>query len=705
MRRAYRRQPPRSTKVDGHSPLGRAITAHFTFNNTFTSAARGKGRSPVVTGTPAFKNGPSGWYAQGAPGSGSSAGYVTFPDLLPSVLGMAGASPRSFVCDFYLADINFQRGVFSYGDSSRGQRTQFSLLINNSYQSISLNLYGEDPSYNCLDRGNTGARVFLAVAYDGNVTITFKSWAKYDVDGTVYAKTETRTLSSPLTTGNTVPLALMGGGTYPDAWATMDQPLYHLSMYGGRCLTLAEMDSLYADRYQVMQPPQEFPYTALTATGADGNATVTGVQASSAVGTVTASAGAGATATLTGVQSTGQVGTLTATASAVATLTGVQSTSSVGTISASGAAQASIASVQATSQAGTIAASGAAAGSATITGVQASSQAGNVTALGAASINIVGSQAASQVGTIQATAGGSAIVTVAGISSTASTGSIVATGAGRAHVGVVDNQEVDQPPFTGVEATSEVGTVIASGAASAPVQSVAAFGQIGNVAAGGGTSAYLLGVAAAGRVGAIAAVGEASPDATAYLQGVGAAATAGTVSAYGARAGIAVNVTEDMICTEVRDYILSIAPAGMRVLRTPVNKASMPKGAYVSFTPGLRRDVSTNRDNYSDNGRFVGRSEMMAFQVNCYGKGSSDLAETLNVLFRDQYAIEQFTGDIVPLYASAIQQAPFVNDADQYEDCYIFEIELQINSQIVVPQASCNILEIEVISVDATFPP
>lgn len=167
------------------------------------------------------------------------------------------------------------------------------------------------------------------------------------------------------------------------------------------------------------------------------------------------------------------------------------------------------------------------------------------------------------------------------------------------------------------------------------------------------------------------------------------------------------NITEDDVCTAVRAYVKSIAPA-LPVQRTPVNRAAMPNGPFVTFTPGLRRPLSTNVVSGDAANRSVLRPEQMSFQIDCYGDGSADLAETLNTLWRDQYAVDVLctTGiDVAPLYAGDVMQAPFVNDAGQYEKRYTFEIELQINSTIVAPQQSCNMLDMALVSVDATFPP
>lgn len=199
-----------------------------------------------------------------------------------------------------------------------------------------------------------------------------------------------------------------------------------------------------------------------------------------------------------------------------------------------------------------------------------------------------------------------------------------------------------------------------------------------------------------------------SGDAFASLVGVGAVASAGDIAATGTVTGIGLHVGMDDICRAVRAYIISIAPAGMRVIQTPVNRASMPVGAYVSFTPGLRRPLSTGRSTSGPNSRAVLRPDQMSFQIDCYGDGASDLAEKLNVLYRDEYAVDLFAtmGDsVAPLYAGDIQQAPFINDADQYENRYTFEIELQVNSVTTIPLQSCNILNIDLVSVDATFPP
>lgn len=412
-----------------------------------------------------------------------------------------------------------------------------------------------------------------------------------------------------------------------------------------RTLADSEMQSLADNPWQLFKPKQRRLYMVTVATSGDGSTTLAGVSATSAVGTVTATGGASTT------------------------LTGTQAMSAVAGVAASGDASVNIASAH------------------------AASAVASVTAIGGASMIVTGDQAMAGVGTVTAT--GDANTAITGVSAASGTGSIVASAGGSATT-----------PITGVSATSAVSTVTATGDANAPLGATYSQGKVDVIDAGGSASTVTIAVQAVASVGTIAASGTTG-SATATLQGVSAAVAVGTITASGTRTAIEVDVTEDMICRAVRAYIKSIASA-LPVVRTPVNRASMPKGAYVSFTPGLRRPLSTNRATHDDNSRTVSRPEQMSFQIDCYGLGSAELAETLNVLYRDVYACDLFDSlgfSGAPLYAGDIQQASYVNGEDQYENRYTFEIELQINSRVIVPLQSCNILGIDLVSVDATFPP
>jgi hypothetical protein len=318
----YRRQPPRGTKVAGNSPLGRGIGAHFLFNGNFESSVRSKPANPVVTAGPVFKSDRNGQYAVG-----TGAGKVT-TSLYAKDLGVDGSRARTFIAEFYLSDTNVPRAVFSVGDTSGTARSQCTLEINSNYRQVRFDTFGTDLTYSPHSVTGTGARVWLAIAYDGGTTLTFRSYSKLDSTGQVILNNQVSSTGSPLATGTTFPLNLMGGGTY--GFASMITELYLLSIYGGRCLTSAEIDRLYADKHQVMAPPAPVQYARLATAAAPVDTSLTGSAAAVATawGTLStaiplAGAAAGA-ATASGALTTAipLAGAAVAAASATGTLAG-----------------------------------------------------------------------------------------------------------------------------------------------------------------------------------------------------------------------------------------------------------------------------------------------------------------------------------------------------------------------------------------------
>lgn len=87
-----------------------------------------------------------------------------------------------------------------------------------------------------------------------------------------------------------------------------------------------------------------------------------------------------------------------------------------------------------------------------------------------------------------------------------------------------------------------------------------------------------------------------------------------------------------------------------------------------------------------------------------------DMAATVSTLMRDGYAVRQFASQtpnygVVPLLADDPRQMPFINEAQQYEWRWIVEALLQVNVVVSVPQEFADSATVEVISVDATYPP
>jgi hypothetical protein len=260
MSRDYSRRLPAGTKVSAGTPIGRSVTAHFPLVRDFKSAVRGRPGLGVSTG-PVLKPTVTG---KAAVGNGT--GKIS-TGLLASDLGMTGASARTVIVEFMQLDVSYTggKGVFSFGDTSGTPRSQFTLLSATSFRRIQLATYSNDYSYDLWTQGGTYARVFLAITYDGNLTIRIRSHCRVFLnDGTpqgVVSRSFSQTLPAPLNTGNTAPLDLMGGGPYN--FGSMNVELFNATFIGGRALTEREIDNFYRNPQQIMAAAPSFPYALL----------------------------------------------------------------------------------------------------------------------------------------------------------------------------------------------------------------------------------------------------------------------------------------------------------------------------------------------------------------------------------------------------------------------------------------------------------
>lgn len=98
----------------------------------------------------------------------------------------------------------------------------------------------------------------------------------------------------------------------------------------------------------------------------------------------------------------------------------------------------------------------------------------------------------------------------------------------------------------------------------------------------------------------------------------------------------------------------------------------------------------------------------LTVQVDVHGPSSGDNATRISTLFRDEYATSAFsaiTPDVAPLHADDPKQIPFVNDQSQYENRWVVEANLQVNSTVLIPQQYMDVATLGLINVDASYPP
>jgi hypothetical protein len=96
----------------------------------------------------------------------------------------------------------------------------------------------------------------------------------------------------------------------------------------------------------------------------------------------------------------------------------------------------------------------------------------------------------------------------------------------------------------------------------------------------------------------------------------------------------------------------------------------------------------------------------VVMQVDVHGPAGSDNVQTIATLFRDDYGVTAFAGTgITPLYAEDPRQLAFETAADQFEDRWMVDLHMQFDPSILIPQQFADQAVINVVSVEAAFPP
>jgi hypothetical protein len=94
-------------------------------------------------------------------------------------------------------------------------------------------------------------------------------------------------------------------------------------------------------------------------------------------------------------------------------------------------------------------------------------------------------------------------------------------------------------------------------------------------------------------------------------------------------------------------------------------------------------------------------------QLDVHGPASADNVQIITTLFRDEYAVDQFTTsnfDVTPLYAGEPHQIPFLNAEQQIEERWTVDVVMQANPIITVPQQFASQLEAILTDVQAQYP-
>lgn len=165
-----------------------------------------------------------------------------------------------------------------------------------------------------------------------------------------------------------------------------------------------------------------------------------------------------------------------------------------------------------------------------------------------------------------------------------------------------------------------------------------------------------------------------------------------------------IDVTEAAVIKALGDFISSVV--SVPVLRSQTNRVSMPTSDFVMMTPVNRAPMATNVDTYTTTTKAASRSTRVDVQIDCYGVSAGDNAQMLATLLRDDYACTAMAGTgVQPLYAGDAHQMPLITGEDQYLERWTFEAALQASPAVTVPQDSMTQATVQLVSVDAKYPP
>lgn len=85
---------------------------------------------------------------------------------------------------------------------------------------------------------------------------------------------------------------------------------------------------------------------------------------------------------------------------------------------------------------------------------------------------------------------------------------------------------------------------------------------------------------------------------------------------------------------------------------------------------------------------------------------ASDLAQIFSTTFRDAFAVDFMKASgVIPLYADDPRYIQFINAEQQYEWRWMIEARMQVNQVTAVPQQYMDGVTVELVDVDAAFPP
>lgn len=171
-----------------------------------------------------------------------------------------------------------------------------------------------------------------------------------------------------------------------------------------------------------------------------------------------------------------------------------------------------------------------------------------------------------------------------------------------------------------------------------------------------------------------------------------------------------ISITEEQLFIALEDFIVSLVDPSLPVVRGVINRVASPATDYVQMSPLFSQALATTVQTYDGiaDTQTNQQSKQWTAQIDCYGESANDTAAILSAMARTPYAADRFAAGglgIQPLYASDPRQLAFVTGESEYQERWTFELSLQYNPQVVVPQEFADTVTVGLINVDVQYPP
>lgn len=139
-------------------------------------------------------------------------------------------------------------------------------------------------------------------------------------------------------------------------------------------------------------------------------------------------------------------------------------------------------------------------------------------------------------------------------------------------------------------------------------------------------------------------------------------------------------------------------------------KLTGPTGGTGTYRVSVSQTLSSRQLAAGNVSMEQGVGAVVQLDFHCANNTASDLAMITSTVLRDEKGVDLFAAQdpnygVVPLYADDPRYIPFINENQQAEWRWSVDAHLQVNQITSLPQAFMDAVTVEVVSVDAAFPP